>query len=129
MKEIEVSSDERKQLIDINSRVQQVVHDSGVEKGTCLIYCPHTTAAITINEGADPAVREDISRALDEIVPDIDFRHMESNSDAHIKSSLIGPSELVPVRNRKLKLGRWQKIFFCEFDGPRSRRAWVGVKE
>lgn len=125
MEEIEISSNERNQLIDITSMVQQIVHDSGVEGGRCFVYCPHTTAAITINEGADPAVREDILRALDEIIPDISFRHMEGNSDSHIKSSLLGPSEEVPVRNRNLKLGRWQKIFFCEFDGPRSRRVWT----
>ncbi|KXB08098.1 hypothetical protein AKJ58_00925 [candidate division MSBL1 archaeon SCGC-AAA385D11] len=128
MEEIRISSDSRNQMIDLTSRVQQVVHESGVEEGTCLIYCPHTTAAITINEGADPAVREDILNALDEIVPDIDFKHTESNSDAHIKSSIVGPGERVLVRGRKLKLGRWQKIFFCDFDGPRSRRVWVKVE-
>ncbi|KXA91068.1 hypothetical protein AKJ63_01940 [candidate division MSBL1 archaeon SCGC-AAA259D18] len=126
---IEISSKKRNQFIDIDSRVQQIVHDSGVEEGTCLIYCPHTTAAITINEGADPAVQKDLLRALDEIVPDIDFQHMEGNSDAHLKSSLLGASERVPIRNRKLKLGRWQKIFFCEFDGPKERRVWVKVNK
>lgn len=129
MEKIKISSDERKELIDITSRVQQIVHDSGIEKGSVLVYCPHTTASITINEGADPAVRKDISRALDELVPDIDFRHREGNSDAHFKSSVVGPSEEVPVRNKKIKLGRWQKIFFCEFDGPRSRKVWVQIKE
>lgn len=126
---LEISSDKRNQLIDITSRVQQIVHDSEIEKGSCLVYCPHTTAAVTINEGADPAVQRDLLNALEEIIPDIDFEHMEGNSDAHIKSSLIGPSEQILVRNKKIKLGRWQKIFFCEFDGPRTRRVWVRVSE
>lgn len=129
MEQVEIESNKRNQLIDIHSRVQQIVHDSEVEEGTCLIFCPHTTAAVTINEGADPAVREDITRALNKIIPDISFRHMEGNSDAHIKSTLVGVNEIVPIRNRKIKVGRWQKIFFCEFDGPRSRRVWIKVKE
>lgn len=129
MEEIEISSEERNQTIDITSRVQQFVHDSGIEKGVCLIYCPHTTAGITINEGADPAVQRDILDSLTEIVPDIDFKHREGNSDAHLKSSLIGPSEKILVRNKKLKLGTWQKIFFCEFDGPRTRKVWIETIE
>lgn len=129
MEKIKISSDKRMELIDITSRVQQIVHDSGTEKGSVLIYCPHTTAAITINEGADPAVQRDVSRALDELVPDIEFQHREGNSDAHFKSSLVGASEKVIVRNKKIKLGRWQKIFFCEFDGPRSRKVWVQITE
>lgn len=125
MEEINIETDERNQLVDLTSRVQQIVQDSGIDKGTCLIYCPHTTGAITINEGADPAVRRDLLTALTEIVPDIDFQHLEGNSDAHVKTSLIGPSEVVAIENRNVKLGRWQKIFFCEFDGPRSRRVWI----
>ncbi len=129
MESISISSEEKTQQIDITSRVQQIVHDSEIKEGTCLIYSPHTTSAITINEGADPAVQEDIRRALTEIIPNIKFKHMEGNSDAHVKSSLIGPSERVIIRNRKIKLGRWQKIFFCEFDGPRSRNVWIEVSE
>lgn len=125
MEEIEISSDKRNQTIDVTSKIQQIVHDSGIEKGICLIYCPHTTGAITINEGADPAVQEDILNALEELVPDISFQHREGNSDAHLKSSIVGPSEKVPIRNKSMKLGRWQKVFFCEFDGPRSRKVWV----
>jgi len=125
MKEIEISSEERNQMIDITSRVQQFVHESGTGKGICLIYCPHTTAGITINEGADPAVQRDLLSSLTEIVPDIEFRHREGNSDAHLKSSLIGSSEKVLIRNRKVKLGTWQKVFFCEFDGPRNRKVWI----
>lgn len=125
MKEIEISSEERNQMIDITSRVQQFVHEFGTGKGICLIYCPHTTAGITINEGADPAVQRDLLSSLTEIVPDIEFRHREGNSDAHLKSSLIGSSEKVLIRNRKVKLGTWQKVFFCEFDGPRNRKVWI----
>lgn len=128
MEKISIGSESKNQFIDISSRVQQIIQDTGVEEGSCLVYCPHTTAAIAINEGADPAVQDDLIQALDEIVPDIDFKHMEGNSDAHLKSSLVGPSETIPVKNGKLKLGRWQKIFFCEFDGPRTRNIWIGVK-
>ncbi len=125
MEEIEVSSQKRNQMVDITSRVQQIVHDTGLEEGNCLIYCPHTTAAVTINEGADPSVQDDIIRSLKEIVPDIEFRHAEGNSDAHLKSSIVGSSVTVIIKNKNLKLGRWQKIFLCEFDGPRTRRVWV----
>ncbi|KXB07044.1 hypothetical protein AKJ51_02175 [candidate division MSBL1 archaeon SCGC-AAA382A20] len=129
MEKINISTEKKNQTINITSRVQQIIHDSGIERGMCLVYCPHTTAAITINEGADPAVQKDILNALEEIVPNIDFKHKEGNSDAHVKSSIIGPSEKILVRNRKLKLGTWQKVFFCEFDGPRSRKAWVEMIE
>ncbi len=129
MKEIKINSEKRKQFINITSNIRKIVDESGNGEGNCFVYCPHTTAAITINEGADPAVQEDIMRALDEIIPKIEFRHMEGNSDAHIKSSLIGPSETIPVENGSLKLGTWQKIFFCEFDGPRPRKFWVQINE
>ncbi len=129
MRSISIESEKRNQMIDITSRIQQIVHESGLEQGTVLIYSPHTTGAITINEGADPAVQKDMLTALKKIIPDVDFEHMEGNSDAHIKSSLVGPSEQVLIRNKKIKLGRWQKIFFCEFDGPRSRNVWVEVSE
>lgn len=128
MKEISLESSRRNELIDITSRVQQIVHDSGVERGFCFIFSPHTTAAITINEGADPMVQEDILRALEKLIPDIDFKHSEGNSDAHFKTSLVGASEKVPIVNRKIKLGRWQKIFFCEFDGPRTRKVLIQTK-
>lgn len=127
MEEFKVKSERRNQFIDINSRVQQIVHESGIERGRCLVYCPHTTGGITINEGADPNVQDDLIRALGEIVPEIEFTHQEGNSDAHLKSSLVGASETVPVRGRKLKLGRWQKLYFCEFDGPRTRSVWIEV--
>lgn len=129
MEEIELSSKKRNQFIDISPKVEQIVRDSGVKSGECSIFCPHTTAAITINEGADSAVQDDLLDALERIVPDIEFQHSEGNSDAHLKSSLIGASEVVLIENGKLKLGKWQKIFFCEFDGPRSRRVWVKVTE
>jgi len=129
MKEIKIQTDQRNQFIDLNSKVQQAVHESGVEDGRCLVYCPHTTGAITINEGADPAVQDDLLSALKRLVPDIEFSHQEGNSDAHLKSSIVGASETVPVRNRSLKLGEWQKIFFCEFDGPRTRKVIIQVSE
>lgn len=129
MKEIKIQTDQRNQFIDLNSKVQQVVHNSGVEKGKCHVYCPHTTGAITINEGADPDVQDDLLNALEKLVPNIEFSHREGNSDAHLKSSIVGASETVPVRNRSLKLGKWQKIFFCEFDGPRTRRVIIQVSE
>ncbi len=128
MKKIEINTDERNQMINITSRIQQYVHDTEIEDGECVVYCPHTTGAITINEGADPSVQKDILKSLKELVPKINFQHAEGNSDAHLKSSIIGPSEIIPVRNKKLKLGKWQKVFFCEFDGPRSRKIWVKVK-
>lgn len=129
MEEIKLSSKRRNQFIDIYSKVERIVRDSGVKSGECFVFCPHTTAAITVNEGADPDVQDDLLGALEEIVPDIEFQHSEGNSDAHLKSSLIGASEIILVENGKLKLGKWQKIFFCEFDGPRSRRIWVKVTE
>ncbi|KXB06950.1 hypothetical protein AKJ54_00945 [candidate division MSBL1 archaeon SCGC-AAA382K21] len=127
--EVKLSSKRRNQFIDIYSKVEQIVRDSGVKSGECFVFCPHTTAAITINEGVDPDVQDDLLDALERIVPDIEFRHSEGNSDAHLKSSLIGASEVIFFENGKLKLGKWQKIFFCEFDGPRSRRIWVKVTE
>ncbi|KXB08579.1 hypothetical protein AKJ56_00885 [candidate division MSBL1 archaeon SCGC-AAA382N08] len=125
MEEFKISSEEKNQTIDITSRVQQLVHQAGIEKCMFLVFCPHTTASVTINEGADPAVQKDLLNSLEKIVPDINFQHAEGNSDAHLKSSIIGPSEKVLIRNKKLKLGTWQKIFFCEFDGPRTRKIWV----
>ncbi len=110
------------EFIDITRQVQSKVKDSGVENGCCLIYVPHTTAAVTINESADPAVAEDILKTLNRIVPwEAAYTHLEGNSPAHVKSTLVGVSEMVAVENGRLVLGAWQGIFFCEFDGPRTR--------
>lgn len=115
-------------MIDITSYVQEAVRASGVEEGCALVYCPHTTAAITINENADADVVRDLKLAWGDIFADrSDFRHAEGNSAAHLKSSAIGASELIPVSNHALVLGTWQGIYFCEFDGPRTRRFHVQV--
>lgn len=129
MQKVTVSTRKREELIDITSSVEDVVNGSGVLSGLCILYCPHTTAAITINEGADPAVAKDMVMGLGRIVPTTwDFSHMEGNSDAHIKASIIGPSETVIVDDNRLVLGTWQRIFFCEFDGPRKRVFFVKVE-
>ena len=121
-----VKTTSRTGLTDITRRVEEAVRESGVQEGACLLYVPHTTAAVTINEAADPSVREDIRMVLDKIVPwKASYRHLEGNSPAHVKASLVGPSELVPVESGALVLGTWQGIFFCEFDGPRNRKIHV----
>ena len=118
-----VSTGSRMEFVDITSQVQKEVAASGVLHGVCYVYNPHTTAGLTINEGADPAVQEDIVAVLKRIIPhDYPYRHMEGNSPAHIMTSLMGSSVTVFIENGKLVLGTWQKIFFCEFDGPRSRK-------
>jgi secondary thiamine-phosphate synthase enzyme len=115
-------------MVDITSSVQQEVSKAGVTDGICVVYVPHTTAGITINEGADPAVCRDIIGKLTDLVPpDAGYRHMEGNADSHIKASLMGSSISVLVENGRLVLGTWQKIFFCEFDGPRSRKVYIKV--
>jgi secondary thiamine-phosphate synthase enzyme len=121
-----VKTQAKTELIDITSKIAQLVQKSGVEEGLCLVYVPHTTAAVTINESADPSVKSDILMILNRIVPwEADYRHMEGNSPAHVKSTLVGPSELLTIENRSLVLGTWQGIFFCEFDGPRNRQVHV----
>jgi len=123
---IAIRSLSRQQFIDITNLVQRAIDNLGIKEGVCIVYVPHTTAGITINEDADPDVIGDIGRYLDRLVPETgEFRHIEGNSPAHIKSSLVGHSVTVPVEDGKLLLGRWQGIFFCEFDGPRSRQVIV----
>jgi len=120
----------RTELIDITSRIKNLIKESGVGQGLCMLYVPHTTAAVTINESADPSVRGDILLVLNQIVPwNADYRHMEGNSPAHVKSTLVGASELVAIENGTLALGTWQGIFFCEFDGPRTRKIHVRIVE
>ncbi len=109
-------------LVDITSEVQQQITQTGVEEGICYLFNPHTTAGLTINEGADPDVRTDIIKGLKEIVPlDYPFQHMEGNSPSHIMASLMGASLTLMVSNGLLQLGTWQALYFCEFDGPRTR--------
>lgn len=122
MRHLSLSTTRREELLDITSEVAQALREAGLTDGAVLVYSPHTTAGITINEGADPDVKRDILAHLAHLVPNrADFRHAEGNSDAHIKTSLMGPSQLIPVSNGRLQLGTWQKIYLCEFDGPRRR--------
>jgi len=117
-----VKSKSRTQLIDITSEIQKAVRSSGISEGFCMLYVPHTTAAITINESADPSVASDIMMVLNEVIPwKAEYRHLEGNSPAHIKSTLVGASEVIAIENGSLVLGTWQGIFFSEFDGPRTR--------
>ncbi len=126
VKYINVKSKTRTEFIDVTDMVQDVVKEAGVVKGVCILYVPHTTAGITINEGADPSVQKDIVNALTRLVPhEMSYFHREGNADAHIKSTLVGTSAQVIVEDGKLLLGTWQSIFFCEFDGPRHRRVAV----
>ena len=127
--EITLKTTGRNQFIDITRQVESVVIQSGVKSGICVVYAPHTTAGITINENADPTVRKDIINTLEKLVPwrEPFYEHAEGNSAAHVKSSLIGCSQTVIVENGKLLLGTWQGIYFCEFDGPRTRRVFVKV--
>jgi secondary thiamine-phosphate synthase enzyme len=118
-----VKTHDRTEMIDVTDRVQQQVTDSRMDSGLCTVFVPHTTAAVTINESADPAVRQDILMVLNKIVPWKEaYRHMEGNSPAHLKASIIGSSEIIAVEKGRLVLGTWQGIFLCEFDGPRTRR-------
>jgi len=125
-----VPTNHRTELLDLTSQVQKVVKQSGVSEGLCHVFVPHTTAAVTINESADPSVKADILMVLDKIISEKEpYRHQEGNSPAHIKSSVIGCQLTVLVSKGRLVLGTWQGIFFCEFDGPRSRRLHVKVVE
>jgi secondary thiamine-phosphate synthase enzyme len=127
---LSVQSGSRTELIDITSKIQEAVRASGIVEGFCMVYVPHTTAGLAINENADPSVKSDILMILNQIVPwEADYRHLEGNSPAHVKSSLVGVSQLIPVEKGQLLLGTWQGIFFCEFDGPRKRNVHVRVME
>lgn len=124
----QVSTRRRAELVDITGRVAEAVQRSGVSEGLCHVFIPHTTAGVTVNEGADPDVAADIESHLAELVPkEAAFEHEEGNSDSHIKTVLVGPSCAAPVRGGKLALGNWQAIFLCEWDGPRTRLVEVAV--
>ena len=128
MQTFQVRTSARTEFMDITRSVQEAVNKTGVEDGVCFVFIPHTTAAVTINENADLSVVQDIIMELDKIVPSKDqYRHMEGNSPAHIKASLVGCSQIVFVKSGELVLGTWQGIFFCEFDGPRNREVHVKV--
>lgn len=125
---LSVTTRRHSEMVDITGEVQQVVRDSGITAGTVVVFCPHTTAGLTINEHADPDVAADILEALERAVPwRANYRHGEGNAAAHVKASLVGSSVTVLVEAGRLVLGTWQGIFFCEFDGPRSRRVLVSV--
>ncbi len=130
VQELQVKTQVHTQLLDITREVQALVSKAGIQEGSVLLFVPHTTAAVTINENADPDVARDMVQGLNKLVPLNDnYRHLEGNSAAHIKSSLVGASEQLLIRNGQLLLGTWQGIYFCEFDGPRSRKLYIKLTE
>lgn len=128
VKVIPVHTHQRTEILDITSEVQKKVQESDQQEGVCFIFVPHSTAGVTINENADASVKEDILQELQKVIPFEDnYHHLEGNSAAHIKSSLIGSSVMVIIEEGQLKLGTWQGICFCEFDGPRTRKVWIKI--
>lgn len=124
----DIKTDQRTQMIDISPKIKNIVAKDGVKNGIIVIHIPHTTAAVTINENADPDVQTDMTRFMDELIPNKNwFKHTEGNSDSHIKSSLFGCEQTIIIENGKMLLGTWQGIYFCEFDGPRTRKVFVKV--
>ncbi|QTA38380.1 YjbQ family protein [Thermosipho ferrireducens] len=125
---LEVNTTARNQFVDITADIERLIREAGINSGICIIFVPHTTAGITINENADPSVKRDLENTLKKIVPpNWGYTHLEGNSDSHVKSSLIGPSISLIVENGQLLLGTWQGIYFCEFDGPRRRKVYVKI--
>ncbi|PKL46721.1 MAG: hypothetical protein CVV39_06815 [Planctomycetes bacterium HGW-Planctomycetes-1] len=124
-----VSTNKRNELVDITGKVEKALAESGISEGSVIVYCPHTTAAITINENADPDVVHDILLTLSALIPQnrSGYRHSEGNSDAHVKSSILGCSQTVLISGGQMRLGTWQGIYFCEFDGPRKRTVIVQI--
>jgi secondary thiamine-phosphate synthase enzyme len=130
MRALTLTTSQRAEFIDITSQVERVLAEEKVTSGICFVFCPHTTAGLTINENADPSVRSDIIRHLEELVPHgKGYSHSEGNSDAHIKASLMGFSLSLIIEEGRLKLGTWQGVYFCEFDGPRHRQVYITVIE
>jgi secondary thiamine-phosphate synthase enzyme len=129
VKTLSVATHARDEMVDVTDRVREAVAELGVEAGVCLVFSPHTTCAVTVNEGWDPDVQADALRHLRSLVPrDAGYAHTEGNSDSHIKTIAVGPSVLLPIDGGQVRLGRWQAIFLCEFDGPRQRELWVQVR-
>jgi secondary thiamine-phosphate synthase enzyme len=126
---LSIETHQRNEMVDISADVSVAVAKSGVDSGLAIVYCPHTTAGITINENADPDVMQDILFTLEDLIPHLqkEYRHGEGNSDAHVKSSLVGASQTILIQNGRLKLGTWQGIYFCEFDGPRHRNINIQI--
>lgn len=128
--EITVPTGARAQFVDVTARVAEELSRSKIRNGICYVYVPHTTAGVTINENADPDVTIDMINGLEKLAPPKgNYRHAEGNSDAHIKASLMGFSQMIPIINGRLALGTWQGIYFCEFDGPRQRKMMIGLTE
>lgn len=128
LKELRVTTNKETEFVDITREVARVVSESGIEEGLCQIFIPHTTAGVTINENADPDVQRDMLYELNKVIPFNDgYHHMEGNSAAHIKSSMMGFSQTVIIHHNKLLLGTWQGIYFCEFDGPRNRKVYIKI--
>ena len=127
MTTMQIETHQRTELVTITEQLQQAVKELGIEQGWVTVFVPHTTAGVTINENADPDVATDMELALDQLIPWTgDYRHAEGNTAAHVKASLVGPSVRMPVLDGRLRLGIWQGVYFCEFDGPRLRQVWVG---
>lgn len=128
MEKIRVKTNSRIQLIDITRDVQYIVSKSKIKDGICFVFCPHTTAGLTINENADPSVGKDINDTLNKLVPEgAGYAHAEGNADSHVKSSIFGAALTIFIESGKLALGAWQGVYFCEGDGPRERQAWVKI--
>ncbi|GER93479.1 hypothetical protein A45J_1220 [hot springs metagenome] len=125
---LNIKSKAKTEFIDITDDIHETIKESGIKSGVCYIYAPHTTAGITINEGADPLVKRDILTTLNRLIPfEGDYQHMEGNSPAHIKTTLVGTSKFIVIEDGKALLGTWQSVYFCEFDGPRHRRAIIKI--
>ncbi len=128
LQELSFSSSKKQEMIDLTKEVQEFVHISGIGEGLCVIYCPHTTAGITINENADSDVKEDILKTLSKLIPEKDnYKHSEGNSDGHIKSSLLGNEKSIIIKDGSLLIGTWQGIYFFEGDGPRDRKIYIKI--
>lgn len=129
MMTLTIKTNSRTELVDITADINRLLETSdGADKGLCHVFVPHTTAGITINENADPTVPRDILKVLNSVIPwDADYQHLEGNSAAHIKATLVGASQTIAVENNRLVLGRWQGLFFCEFDGPRTRKVQINL--
>jgi len=128
MQMLRVKTNRRTQLVDVTQEIEQVVAGSGTKEGVCYVYIPHTTAAVMINEHADPDVASDLEGVFDRLVPHKGpYRHAEGNTDSHAKAIMVGASQVIFIERGKLALGTWQGVFFCEFDGPRERKMWVKV--
>ena len=128
IEKISVSTKKREQMIDITAEIQKIITRSKAKQGVVYVYCPHTTAAVTVNENYDASVQHDISSTLNKLIPhDSNYTHTEGNSDAHIKAALMGSSRTLFIEGGKISFGSWQGIFFCEFDGPRTREIWIKI--